>query len=347
MNTIFVNKDELFNVLQYINLIKVKFQNENSWKTFPISYATENGVEIISESKRKVQSIAIGQKIECKFQKSGYEYIINGDICELGEEFPAGITIKFSMCMKYYNKRKYIRFDINSLDAEITQDNMLWHKGYIINLSKGGALFNTDIDLSTKSQTFLKIYFHNNIIFDSPVEIARKINTLKEEYSYGFQFKGINQDNLRILYNEIRKLEMEYFKSLDGLREYIKKSESFYETKIAIISDDIDESYDIRESLTKLGAYNFEILNDLDYYKDFLIDLDPQIIIMDINILSVSTLKVLDVINADLEKCSQFLILPIDQFDKWEEVKKDYKNFEALFKPLIFNEFEDRILKCL
>jgi len=59
-----------------------------------------------------------------------------------------------------------------------------------------------------------------------------------------------------------------------------------FDTKIVIFSSDIDESYDIRESLIKLGAENFDVINNFKFYFDYLTEEKPKLVIIDTNTLN-------------------------------------------------------------
>jgi len=78
-----------------------------------------------------------------------------------------------------------------------------------------------------------------------------------------WQFAGMSKGELGHFKYRAFKFEEKYFKSLSIFREYKRTSDMRFDTKIVIFSSDIDESYDIRESLIKLGAENFDVINNL------------------------------------------------------------------------------------
>jgi hypothetical protein len=186
------------------------------------------------------------------------------------------------------------------------------------------------------------VSFESGLCFKSKAQILRKQNMQNEGYNYGLQFIHTSEDDSRNLNNEIGKLEKAYFSSL---REY-KKSESEFDAKFAIFSSDIDESYDIREALVKLGAENFDVINNFKFYIGFMAEEKPKFIIIDLSIMDDDVANLIENIKTDFPQVGILMILQIAYQQDGEFINVIDK-LDVLYKPLIYNEFEDRIIKYL
>ncbi|OPZ84637.1 MAG: PilZ domain protein [Firmicutes bacterium ADurb.Bin419] len=349
MSVIDVSKDELFGIMQYLNLIRAKFQDNDVWTVYPVLYSSYDSVDIIYDPRKNVVSVQVGHKVLFKFQKQGYEYLVNGEVDEISQDNPSTITIKFIEAKKYFNLRKHMRFEScftsevkhTCLDGAVEPRNICC-SGIIKNLSKGGAMFSTSLDVEINDIIDIRISFESGNYFASKAKVLRKQSVGNEEYSYGVQFIEVSADNLRTLNLEIKKLEKAYFSSL---REY-KKSESVFDTRFAIFSFDIDESYDIREELVKIGAENFDVINNFKFYYGFLSDEKPKFIIFDSNVMDDEVVELVEKIRTEFPQVGILLILPII-YQQAEEYKQIFDSLDVLYKPLIYNEFEDKIIKYL
>lgn len=348
MSVITVTNDELFEIIQYTNLIRARFDADNAWTVYPVLYSSFDSIDIIS-NRANLFHITVGNNVSFKFQKYGYEYIVEGEVAEISLQSSATVKIKFHDAKKYYNLRKHMRFEVN-LRSEIfktdlsgeTSNKKQCITANILNISKGGAMVSTDADLSVNDIIEMITTFESGVCFKTKAEILRKQNMQGKEFTYGVHFIDTSEENVRNLNREIARLEKSYFSSL---RDY-KKLQSDFDTKFAIFSTDADESYDIREALVKIGAENFDVVNNFKFYFDFISEEKPKFIIFDLSKMDEETSNLIGNIGKEFPQLEILLILPIE-YQQNEEFSHVINERDVLFKPLIYNEFEDKIIKYL
>ncbi|MCX7923674.1 MAG: PilZ domain-containing protein [Clostridia bacterium] len=346
MSIITVNNTELFSVMQYINLVKIKFKGEEAWSVAPVLYVEEDNVVLIAEFLKE-ESILIpsGEETLLKFQRQGYEFLVRGETEKNNSFGDNTIAIKFLLAQKYYNLRKYMRFDTD-LKADVIVDGGVDSLGTVKNISKGGAMVTTNADIEANSTVNIHIAIKPEGSFRALAKIMRK-SQLKDGYSYGVQFVEISDNNLEIINNVITEYEKSYFKSLNILREYTKKSESYIDTKIAIFSNDAEESYEIREILAKLGAENYDIFHNFRFHIDFFIEEKPKIVIIDGDSVNDDVTDMIENIKVNFPNINVILIIPLSYAEKEGEIELSVSNTNILYKPLICNEFEQEVIKYL
>lgn len=348
MSVITVGNDELFEIIQYLNLIRARFNTDDVWTVYPVLYSGFDSIDIIS-NPANLSHLVIGYEVIIKFQKNGYEYIVEGEVAEISVKKLATVTIKFHHAKKYYNLRKHIRFEVELCSqiveigsSDVTSTEKKCFEGTVLNLSKGGAMVRTEADFSVHDIIEVFVTLTSGTCFKTKAKILRKQNIEDKGYSYGVQFINTSEEDMKNLDLEIHKLEKSYFSSL---REY-KESQSTFDTKFAIFSTDVDESYGIREALVKLGAENFDIVNNFKYYFGFITEEKPKFIIFDLNIVDDQIDELIKNIRSNFPQLEILLILPIE-YQQSEEFRHVIKESDVLFKPLIYNEFEDKIIKYL
>ncbi|HOM03458.1 MAG TPA: PilZ domain-containing protein [Acetivibrio sp.] len=354
MSVISVSKEELFGIMQYTNLVRVRFENDDVWTVLPILYASEDQVDVLVDASKTALIDHAGSRAVIKFQRKGYEYIVNGHIDSKSTDAPVTVTIKYTEAKKYYNLRKHIRFDVD-MKSQIKERESgsqpqkceaLWKDAAIKNISKGGAMFISDTKLDFNSTIDIKLIFDSAKEVIASAKILRATELGNGEFGYGAQFIDISGEDKGILNAEISKLEEKYLSSLSTLREYKRTSDMRFDTKIVIFSSDIDESYDIRESLVKLGAENFDVINNFKFYFDYLTEEKPKLVIIDTNTLNDEVIDTVKNIKTDFSDMNVQLVLPIELMEEDILISLAGED-EILFKPLIYNEFEDRIIKYL
>lgn len=349
MSVIAVGKDELFGVVQHLNLIRAKFQSNDVWTVYPVLYSSYDSLDIIYDKSKNTAPVKAGDKVLFKFQKQGYEYLVDGETDENSQDNTATITIKFLDAKKYLNLRKHMRFEAcltslvreNGIDGNNPNEDG-WYKSTVRNLSKGGVMLTTNAAFEVKDIVDIRVFFESGNNFYSKAVVMRKQDIGNEEFNYGLQFTELSGDNLKILDLEIGELEKAYF---SFLREY-KRTESVFNTRFAIFSSDIDESYDIREELVKMGAENFDIINNFKFYYGFLSEEKPKFIIFDSREMGDEIIELIENIRAEFPQVGIILILPII-YQQVEEYEEFYASLDVLYKPLIYSEFEDKIIKYL
>lgn len=359
MSVISVSREELFSIMQYTNLVRVRFETDDVWTVLPILYASEDQVDVLVDASKTALLEDDGSRAVIKFQRKGYEYIINGHIDDKSKDAPVTVTIKYTDAKKYYNLRKYIRFDIDmksgikeredGSNKNVNQGqkcDSLWTEATIKNISKGGAMFISNTKLDFDSTIDIKLNFDSSGGIVASAKVLRVSDYKNGEFGYGVQFIDMDKNDRDILNAEISKYEDKYFESLTTLREFKRISDMRFDTKIVIFSSDVDESYDIRESLIKLGAENFDVINNFKFYFDYLTEEKPKLVIVDTNTLDDEVVNTIKNIKTDFSDMQVQLILPIELMEEGI-LNTLASEDEVLFKPLIYNEFEDRIIKYL
>jgi|BioPla2DNA2_1021312.scaffolds.fasta_scaffold22822_3 hypothetical protein len=348
MSVITVTKDELFEVIQYINLIRARFGTDNIWTVYPVLYSGFESIDLICSSN-SVSHLESGQEVSFKFQRDGYEYVVKGEVAEISTKSTSTVTIKFIEAIKYYNLRKHIRFEVElcsqiqgSSAKDGTASTNQYFEATILNLSMGGLMVATSADFASNDFIEVNVTFESGISFKTKAQILRKQSIQNERYFYGVKFIDTSKDDLVNLSEEITKLEKTYFNSL----KIGKKSQSTFDTRFAIFSTDVDESYSIREALVKLGAENFDVLTNFKFYYRFISEEKPKFMILDLNSIDNEVEKVIENIGSDFPQLSTLLILPIS-YQQEDKFKHIISKLDVLFKPLIYNEFEDKIIKYL
>lgn len=345
MGIITVSTAELQNVMQFINVVKVKFKDQEMWDVVPVLYTTDDSIVVIIESDSKNFSIPAKHELVMKFQKYGYEYLVSGYVAEGTSKGDGTLTIKCSIAQKYYNLRKYMRFDTN-LKALIKEDENLTVENAVKNISKGGAMVVTDLDLELNSKVNIEIIFTSGNSVTAIGKILRK-SSYKHSFSYGVQFVTISEENSIVIDKEISAYEKEYFKSLSILKEYNKKGNEYLDTKIAIFSNEPDESYDIREILVKLGLENFDLFQNFKFYIDFFTEEKPRILIIDTTEITDEVKNVIDQIQGSFSEINIIVLLPLEYAENEDILAELPEDTHVLFKPLILNEFEEVLIKYI
>jgi hypothetical protein len=347
MKTIVVKQKELLEILKRINLIKVNFGRDEIWIIAPVLYTTEDSIDIIADIENSGQFLKLNEKVILKFQKLEYEYLVSGEIIDIIKGLKTTVTIKFSTVRKLYNQRRALRFDIN-LQTYLSVKQEPAYKGVAKNISRGGAMVITNGDFEINSFVDFNINFKCGE-FKALSKILWKSSYQDNNFSYGMQFIDIADDYAAVINKEMENYEKEYLKSLTMIREFEKKSGTVYKSKVAIFSNDMDVSYEIREALVKIGAENFDVFHDMKFYIDFFMEEKPKVVIIDTNTLDDNIMQFIKKIKDinDLFVSKIILILPISFAKKKKEIKPFLENAGVLFKPLIYNEFEKEIVKYL
>ncbi|TYQ15081.1 UNVERIFIED_CONTAM: PilZ domain-containing protein [Acetivibrio alkalicellulosi] len=356
MSVVSVNNEEIFSVMQSTNLVRIKFKSIDMWSVMPVLYCDVDNVNLLIGTSNFVGESIDENKVLVKFQKQGYEYIINGELIEKNLSSPATITIKYQEAIKYYNLRKSIRFDTNidgqisymqiNSNEEVELANDVEGNCLVRNISKGGAMFLSKNELNLSDLIWIKLQFPSRNYVVSKAKVLRKIIADDNTFSYGIQFEQIEDQYKCVFDDEIKKLEKEYFNSLNILRDYKNTTSSNYETKIAIFSYDIQGSYEVREWLIKLGAQNFDVISDLRFYHEYVEEEKPKIIIIDALDINEEIIGIIENINYEYPDTCLLTLLPIElrEDKRLNDIKK---SSDILLRPLIYDEFEGEIIKYL
>ncbi|MCX8129178.1 MAG: PilZ domain-containing protein [Clostridia bacterium] len=344
MKITIIKPDELCEVMQHLNILKVKFGPMDTWIIAPMLFATEESVDIVVNLD-STSVFNIEDEVIIKFQRFGYEYIVSGKVAYKGSGQPVVITVKLIMAQRYFNLRKYMRFDTNLKVTLEVKDRLI--ESIAKNISRGGAMVVSGADIELNSLISIKITFTSQNSFTATARVLRKSVDGEKGFSYGIQFVEISEDNNKIFNKEILKYEREYLKTLDILKEYTNKNDSYFDAKISILCYDADESYEIREILVKIGAENFEIFHNFKFYSDFFSEEKPKVVVIDTDNLNDEIAEMLQQLTLGFPDIQIMLLIPLGDQETEESGNIVPKGVSVLYKPLIYNEFEKEMLKYL
>lgn len=341
-----ITNEQLMEAAQHINLIKFKTASNEFWTIAPVLYTTLEGMELVVDCFKSKCTIKTGDEIILKFQNSGFEYLVSGEIENLTDACPSNVSVRYKLAQRYFNQRKHARFDT---DLKVTLKTKLKDKvkSKAKNISRGGAMIMSEEELEEGAIINIQVPFPSGNLFTTDGKIMRKFRDNSGMYGYGVQFIGVSHDNSKIINREISCYENEYFKSLTVIRDSSKKGEMRFDTKIAIFSYGQEESYSIREELVKLGAENFEVYHNFRFASDFFSEEQPQTVIIDADNLEQQVLDTVNGINDSFPQVKMLLLLPMDFAGNKAELDKVPSTVDILFRPLICGEFEDGIMKYL
>ena len=215
------------------------------------------------------------------------------------------------------------------------------------NISKGGAMIISNANYKLDAIVDIKMTFSSGNCFSSTAKILRKIPYAEGNFSYGVEFSDISGDNSKIINSEIAQYEREFLKSLNILREYKNKSESVFDTKIAIISYQADESYEIRETLVKIGAEDFQVYHNFKFYTGFFAEEQPKVVIIDAEKINDEILDIIQNITGEFQGMYIVLLVPIEYAGQKYDLGVESEKINILYTPLIYDEFEKEIVKYL
>jgi len=170
----------------------------------------------------------------------------------------------------------------------------------------------------------ITLRFKSGNIFNATGRILRKSGNVKDGFSYGVQFVEISEDDSNIMKKELLKYEADYLKSLNVLREYKKFECALTHARITILSNDIDESYEIREVNADIVRAMAEVREN--YPDVYVILLSP-----------------IETIEGEAHEIDLAAYLEPDELDEISALS----NIIILYKPLVFNEFQQEITKYL
>lgn len=346
MDIVSVNVHELGNVLQYVSLVNVKFGWSDTWIATPVFFASLDSIDVLIDLKKSRYIIEYGEKVVLKFQKMGYEYILHGEIFEVSVCDPATATIKLIDGRRYFNQRRHVRYETELPMVLHAQEGI---RGESIgkNISEGGAMFLFDKNIVIGSLIELEVDFGNLGLFRSKGKVLRKIWYDSAYFSYGVQFVDISEENEQVLRRGLSEYEKKYFKSLDELRGVKSHGLQRYETVICIFSVSNRENYDIGENLVKLGAGNFTVFHDFKFYVDYFTEEKPKLAIIEADSIDEKIAQGIMALHSGFPDVKIVIILPVQEMCKSSTEVLDLPELDIFYKPLIYNEFEEKIIKYL
>ena len=205
----------------------------------------------------------------------------------------------------------------------------------------GGALISAK-ELELGGYYDLKIFLNDTEEFLTKVKILRKV-IVNDNFEYGVKFEELTGKNQSILSREIVKFEK---KNLDSFRSMKGNSYNNYDKKINILNYNKIENVDIRETLMKIGAGNYEVLYNFKYYIDFFIFEKPDILIIDTENINDNITNIVSKVKENFQSIIIILVVPFELSDITEN-NELLNNIIIIYRPLVYNEFEDIIVKYL
>lgn len=346
MEIMAITNEQLMDASQHINLVKFKTAATEVWNISPVLYSTLEGIELLLTSQGSEQGVRPGEEVIIKFQRAGFEYLISGEVTNMTSGRPSVLSVGYKLAQRYFNQRKHSRFDTD-LKVLIKTKGKQSVVSKARNISRGGAMLMTDADLDADSIISINISFQSGNVFKTDAKIMRKFCENSGKYGYGVQFIGITQNNSKVINKEISLYENEYLKSLTVLRDYNKKGEMRFNTRIAIFSYEPEESYNIREELIKLGAENFDVYHNFKYVSEFFSEEKPDTVVIDACNLEQDVVETIHGIADSFREVKVLLLLPMEYAESTRMEKEIPSSVNVLYKPLIRGEFEDGIIKYL
>jgi hypothetical protein len=337
---------ELNEIMQNVNLVRVSVGCKDIWEIAPVLYCTDGGVELILE-KKEDPSHCVGEGVILKFQRAGFEYLVKARITDISVSANScSISVVFCEVHKYYNLRKHMRFEAQLNGAVDAGEDGLFH-GTVRNISRGGALIEIHHSLVMEDVITVRIGFEPGRIFQARARVLRRLEQKTGSCQFGLQFLEMTHKNRKLLEEEIFRLEISYLKSIYRLKKYENKSNTYYDTKIAIFSPEEDENCEIREVLIRLGAENFEIFRSLRFHSEYFLEEKPSLLIVEMENDGASALETLVRIRQSFPGLRMILILPLSEEAEVNADRLMGEGMSVLYKPLIYNEFEQEIIKYL
>ena len=343
MSTKVESIEEILEALQYVNLVRIKFNTQHNWFACPLYEIKENIINVILETKYS-KGIKTDGCVRIKFSSSRFEYIVLADICEVTDFNLIGISLDNFEAKKFINSRKYARYD-TSLGVNMCTEDRETLDGVLKNLSLGGALITTEHQINKNSITQINIHLDKDIVIKTNIRIAREsYDQEREEYNYGVEFVDVSKENYQILKKTVRKFEKTTFNSFNLLNDFENKDITTYNKRIIIFDYNDIEKVDIRESLAKMSAQNYEVIYDFTYYVDFFLSEEIDITIIDMEKLNDKNSNLIESINKNFPNITVIVVMPYEYLNEKIEFLKGIK---VLYRPLVHNEFEDEIIKYL
>lgn len=337
------NIDEIVEALQYVNLVKIKFENNQNWFACPLYEIKEICVSLILKSKH-FKGVQSDGKVYIKFSSNRFEYDVIANIFEITDFDIIVVSLKNFEARKFLNSRKYARYD-TSLGVDVFRVNRETLDGTLKNVSIGGALITTVHMLEESNITRINIHLDKDIVIDNEVKLVRtSYDQERGEYNYGVEFINVSKKNYEILKNAVRKFEKTTFNSFNLLNDFVNKDIIVYNKRIIIFDYNEVEKVDIRESLVKMGAQNYEVIYDFSYYVDFFLSEEIEIVIVDVEKLCEKSEGLINAIKSNFPNITLIAVMPYEYMNAELEI---LKNIKVLYRPLVHNEFEDEVIKYL
>lgn len=350
-----VCKSELEAALNDTRFLKVQYQNSDKIDICPIFIAAKDTIDVLLQGNDINSNISIGTQVVCKFEHKDYEYVIDGSILDVCEVAPVTVTIQVSEIKKIVNRRKDIRYevDINGVLRKINGSKQT--QCIIKNISRGGAAITCnrgDLDKG-KSEVVLQTTTDDSVISIKAkvlrkTEINAKDNTLAKHYSYGLQFKDITPEQSYRLDMFISDIVKGYEKLLANSFVRIQNKNatgiSDYFKAVFVDSGNSDIAQ-LERYIKKLGV-EISILRNISFLMDCIEKEKPNIVIIDLEDKDDFALQLITGTIQVYHSIQFFLVSEFDDLNA-HSMFEGKQNVDFLYKPFIYSEIEQKVMKHL
>lgn len=345
MNLLNVDDSELYSVLQKTSLVNVKFSGNDNYIAIAVLYYNQNSLDVLIDFKKSCYIIEYGEEVQLKFLKGDYQFILEGEITEVTVKEPATATIRITKVNKYLNKRRFIRYETDK-DGEIVYNNKEKLPCKVLNLSLGGAMVTCERNISDEKEILFRSGLFGYYEIEVSAHIIRSIEQKNGRYTFGLEFVNISSQSEMMLRIILLNLEKTYLKNLGNLRQ-INRSNLNVNTPVVVFNLCKNEDLDVKEALCNLGIMDYTVFHDFKVYTDFFMEENPRLIIIDADEITSELLSEMDSIKLGFSKLSIILVVPMQKVDAKYLSILNRDNIELIFKPFIYNEFENIIVKHL
>lgn len=340
-----IDKTDTLNALQFTNIVNARFKDSEIRNIFPVLYSSDDNICVLADIEHS-NNIDINKLLEVTFENKNFKYCLTCKIVNIDYSKPSLLYLEIKDFKKYTNSRASRRFD-TCLAASINFDNKNI-KSKILDIGMGGVkvAVSENIDkINTGSPVSITIEFEkqSKISFEGIVAWEAKNHNL-----YGIKFEKLSIEKSKSLQDEINKIEKNYLRALNKYRDYNKKEAIVSSNaRILIFNLNTHDSYDIKEALVKLGAENFDLLQSLKTYYDFINTEKPDIIIIDACKIAEEDERLIKRIRDTFTSIEMLLVLGFEYLDQYNEILEKFGDIDIIYRPFIFNEFESKILNAL
>ena len=342
VNSIPVKTEEFYKQVFNLNLIRLRLNADTLYSIVPVLYVCEKYIEILFDIEKSKWFPKAKDSIEISFRRHGYEYYARGEVTDLSLSSYLKVKIECHEIEKFQNLRRYSRFNVD-LDAYVYYNNLRYPSNKVKNLSIGGVLFESENKYEQGEIIEIEIQLKSGKKFNALSKIMR-CDRSEDIYVYGIQFIKFSNEDTIIINKEITSYEKEYFDSLDILKAYKKEESEESDICLTVLSYDIDESYEIREILYKIGINNYDVIHNFKFFYEYFENENPSVVIIDSNELDSDISKIGKLIKKNFPAIRVLLILPIEARNEINSIKLIEENIDIYYKSQDIGEFQKYIL---
>jgi c-di-GMP-binding flagellar brake protein YcgR/CheY-like chemotaxis protein len=344
MEMIDFEPQQLETILLHVPYVKIYHEKKGVWSIKQVFLSYEHQMEVIVESDEQMLFVE-GQKVVCKCQHDGFEYVMAGRMGNICTYKPTTVSIAFYKVQRFRNLRKYPRYETD-LVGMIKNDDENKVECTVRNMSMGGAAFITTVPINNE-----QMILHIPDIYEEDIclsgVIVRTVVDQNGVYQYGMKFEQLDEKSQMQVEQFIGKLQ-EAFEHRYPFSKYTKSDQGMkvctIDTKILLVSEDREVQRTVKKTLLGLGAGNIEIIPRLPFLIDFFEKEQPKIVLLDLPSREEQQ-KMIEKISAIF---SDTTIFAVDYFEEENLQRwKSYGHVHVLYKPFIHSELEQSIAQYL